>query len=392
MTANLLIPAPIDNLQLPTDLDGSIGRNRASGTVPQISATNDLDAVRAWLARYVGTKTTFESYRKDAERLVLWAIFQHGKPLSSLTHEDFLVYERFIADPQPALKWVNSSGKKHPRSDPRWRPFHGPLSATSQRQTMVILNVMMSWLVNAGYLSGNPLSLSRQRARRAKPRITRYLDHDLWGEVKSFIESMPKETDRERIHYFRTRWLFTLLYIGGLRISEVAENVMGSFFCRRDKDGEERWWLEALGKRDKERLIPATNEMMVELGRYRRELGMAPYPSPNEETPLILPNEKRRDAVTRAAVHNMVKVILEKTGTCLRSRGLEFEARTAMIEQASAHWLRHTAGSHMADSAVDLRTVRDNLGHESLSTTSQYLHSDDDVRHKETEAKYRLNW
>jgi len=32
-----------------------------------------------------------------------------------------------------------------------------------------------------------------------------------------------------------------------------------------------------------------------------------------------------------------------------------------------------------------LRYVRDNLGHESLKTTSQYLHSDDDSRHKETE-------
>ena len=105
---------------------------------------------------------------------------------------------------------------------------------------MVTLNVLMSSLVQAGYLSGNSLALSRQRQSRAKPRITRYLDQDLWNEVKSFIESMPRETDCERIHYFRTRLLFTLLYIGGLRISEVAENTMGSFFCRRDKEGDER--------------------------------------------------------------------------------------------------------------------------------------------------------
>ncbi len=71
---------------------------------------------------------------------------------------------------------------------------------------------------------------------------------------------MPKETDRQRAHYFRVRWLFTLLYLGGLRISEVAENTMGSFFCRRDREGDERWWLEVLGKGDKERLVPATTE------------------------------------------------------------------------------------------------------------------------------------
>ena len=392
MSSKLLIPAPIETISLPVDLDGSQGRNRASGTVPQISATTDLAAVRAWLARYTDTRTTFENYRKEAERLVLWAIFQHGKALSSLTHEDFLVYQRFLASPLPREKWVNASGKKHPRSDPRWRPFHGELSPASQRQAMVTLNVMMSWLVNAGYLSGNPLSLSRQRARKAKPRITRYLDHDLWGEVKAFIESMPHETDRERIHYFRSRWLFTLFYLGGLRISEATNNVMGSFFCRRDKDGQERWWLEVLGKGDKERLVPATNEMMVELGRYRRECGLPPYPTPNEETPLILPIGKRRTSVTRAAVHNMVKGIFEKTAAHLRLRGADFEARAGLIEKASAHWLRHTAGSHMADGTVDLRMVRDNLGHESLSTTSKYLHSDEDARHKETEEKHRINW
>ncbi|MDR3096410.1 MAG: tyrosine-type recombinase/integrase, partial [Paraburkholderia sp.] len=67
-------------------------------------------------------------------------------------------------------------------------------------------------------------------------------------------------------------------------------------------------------------------------------------------------------------------------------------ARAARLESASAHWLRHSAGSHMADGNVDLRLVRDNLGHASLSTTSLYLHSDDDHRHRETEEKHRIDW
>jgi site-specific recombinase XerD len=62
------------------------------------------------------------------------------------------------------------------------------------------------------------------------------------------------------------------------------------------------------------------------------------------------------------------------------------------LEQASAHWLRHTAGSHMTDHEVDLRHVRDNLGHESISTTSNYLHSTDDTRHRDTESKHKIGW
>jgi integrase/recombinase XerD len=34
---------------------------------------------------------------------------------------------------------------------------------------MVIINALFAWLVEAGYLAGNTLSLSRQRARRALP-------------------------------------------------------------------------------------------------------------------------------------------------------------------------------------------------------------------------------
>lgn len=392
MADSLMVPAPFEGLGLPVDLDGSEGRNRPVGKTAQIAATNDLQAIQAWLARFVDTPTTFSNYRKEAERLYLWSVFQLGKPISSLTHEDFLVYQRFLLDPQPREKWVAGGGKKHPRGDERWRPFYGPLSVSSQRQAMIILNVMFAWLVEAGYLAGNPLSLSRHRARRAKPRITRYLDPDLWQEVKTYIEGMPKHTDRERAHYFRVRWLFTLLYLGGLRISEVGENTMGSFFCRRDKDGEERWWLEVLGKGDKERLVPATNEMMVELARYRRELGLAPYPTPNEETPLALPIGNSREPLTRAALHSIVKKVFDGAADRLRQRGEEYVVRADLLERASAHWLRHTAGSHMADHQIDLRLVRDNLGHESLSTTSQYLHVYDDQRHKETEAKHRIEW
>jgi integrase/recombinase XerD len=345
--------------------------NRTTGRQAQIAATNDLDAIRAWLARFTGTKTTFENYRKEAERLLLWSIVELGKPLSSLTHEDLLVYQHFLADPQPSVLWVAGGGRKHPRTDARWRPFYGPLSPGSQRQAMVILNVMFAWLVQAGYLAGNPLSLSRQRAREAPPRITRYLEPELWQEVKTYIESMPRETAPERFHYSRVRWLFTLLYLGGLRITEVSANTMGRFFSRRYAAGRDRWWLEVTGKGDRERLMPATAEMMAELSRYRRTHELSALPFPGESTPLVLPVGVARKPLTRAALHKIVKEVFEGAASSLRASGNSNEERVNRLEQASAHWLRHSAGSHMADQQVDLRLVRDNLGHASLTTTSQ---------------------
>ncbi|MGF6872741.1 hypothetical protein [Paraburkholderia sp. MM5477-R1] len=80
MKTALIAPRPLDALELPADLDGRDGTNRAHGH-SQIAARDDLNAVRAWLARVADRKTTFENYRKEAERLLLWAIVQLGKPL-----------------------------------------------------------------------------------------------------------------------------------------------------------------------------------------------------------------------------------------------------------------------------------------------------------------------
>ncbi len=383
--------APLELVRLPDHLDGRAGSNRSTLGHAQIAAQTDIDALKAWLARFLDTRTTFDSYRKESERLLLWATQELGKPLSSLTHEDLLVYQRFLADPQPAERWVMKAGRKWSRFDPDWRPFAGPLAPTSQRQAIIILNTMFSWLVNAGYLAGNPLSLSRQRQRKAKPRITRFLDDELWLEVKTTIETMPREADREREHFHRVRWLFSLLYICGLRISEVIDNTMGAFFCRRDSVGEDRWWLEITGKGGKTRLVPATAELIVELTRYRRENGLSPFPLPGEPTPLLLPIGGKQRSLTRSAVHLIVKEVFNRTASRIRDRGVEFERLAHFLEDASAHWMRHTAGSNMADT-MDLRHVRDNLGHSSISTTNTYLHTEDDQRHKETEAKHRLGW
>ena len=249
-------------------------------------------------------------------------------------------------------------------------------------------------------MAGNPLSLSRQRTKHAAPRITRYLEPSIWQEVKDTIAAMPRDTDRARAHAYRVRWLFTLLYLGGLRIAEVGANTMGQFFVRRDADGAMRWWLTVHGKGGKERLVPATREMMTELSRYRQQLGLSALPSPNEETPLVLPigatAANDRSADVRAADARRTACDRQRRicgGGCATSR------REMALRRAQTYWRkRRPTGCGTAPARtwpikeVDLRLVRDNLGHASLTTTSLYLHIDDDRRHQETEDKHRIDW
>ncbi|KWR77791.1 hypothetical protein RM96_31280 [Cupriavidus sp. IDO] len=79
---------------------------------------------------------------------------------------------------------------------------------------------------------------------------------------------------------------------------------MGAFFCRRDAQGTERWWLEVTGKGNKTRLVPATDELIAELARYRRAHGLPATPQPGETRPLVLPvigrDQGRDKALSRA--------------------------------------------------------------------------------------------
>ncbi|MFO1424208.1 MAG: tyrosine-type recombinase/integrase [Candidatus Competibacteraceae bacterium] len=388
------LPNPLGEITLPSSLDGSTGNNRAAITQTQIAARTDPEAIQAWLARYADTPTTFQNYRKEAERLLLWALVELGKPLSSLTQEDLLRYQYFLANPYPSERWIMPANRRAGRQDPLWRPFSGPLSPASQRQAMIILNTLFSWLVTAGYLAGNPLALLRRRTRPVQAQITRYLTDDLWITVKTAIESLPQEMPRDQAHYHRVRWLFSLLYLCGLRISEVTGNTMGSFSHRINSGGQECWWLEITGKGNKTRLVPVTDELLTELTRYRQSRDLPPLPQPGEATPLLLPigHGCRPRPLTRAAVHLIVKTVFIRAAEWLRATHPEQVEQVRRLEQASAHWLRHTAGSRMADGNLDLRHIRDNLGHATLSTTSRYLHTEDDVRHRETGWRHRLDW
>ena len=58
------------------------------------------------------------------------------------------------------------------------------------------------------------------------------------------------------------------------------------------------------------------------------------------------------------------------------------------LRKASPHWLRHTHATHALRSGAELTTVRDNLRHASISTTSIYLHADDLKRARQLSAAF----
>lgn len=53
-------------------------------------------------------------------------------------------------------------------------------------------------------------------------------------------------------------------------------------------------------------------------------------------------------------------------------------ARAAGLEEVASHHFRHAFASHGAQSGVDIATIKDQMGHSSLKTTSKYVHGKKD--------------
>lgn len=325
------------------------------------------------MAEFRNSPHTLRNYRKEVERLLLWSLYELRKPLSSLMREDITRYQIFLEDPQPRDRWC---GPRAPRHSAAWRPFEGPLGAGSRRQVLVILNSLFAYLVEAGYLAGNPISLVRRRDRVAKNQktetIERFLEQDLWQYLLEFVDQMPRETAGQKARQERVRYLLSFLYLLGPRVSEIATHTMSSFEESRGK-----WWWRVIGKGEKEARIPVNQEMIAALERYRVSLGLSPLPDSDERTPLVLSIGGKR-GVTANMIYRIVKDIVVKAADQMQATQPH---KAEKLRKASTHWLRHTAITHQADAGIELRYLNKSARHSKLETTAIYLHTEDDAWH-----------
>ncbi|ARU23423.1 hypothetical protein RSSE_c3030 [Ralstonia solanacearum] len=58
------------------------------------------------------------------------------------------------------------------------------------------------------------------------------------------------------------------------------------------------------------------------------------------------------------------------------------------LRRATPHWMRHTHATHALAQGATLTTVRDNLRHASITTTSIYLHDDEQQRSRQLEQAF----
>ncbi len=349
-----------------------------------LGAQDDVQAVQIWLSGLSGH--TQRAYRKEAERVALWAALVLRRPLSSLTYEDLLRYRDFLLDPQPREQWVGPPGM--PRTDPRWRPFSGPLSPASATHALRIVGALYTFWTAKGYVQGNPAAGIRvEQAKRSLRQQfgARTLKE---GDLEVLLQSLG-HTPKDR----RTHLALELLYATGIRSSEL----LGAKFSDLEwfEAGEVRgWMLYVLGKGSKVRNVPVPAELIEQaqdLARLRGvqvDLAQGILPA----SPLLghvgpkvaqvardvhgaqVPPQVPPDApLAYETFFNAIKDHVRKVAQDLRLLGdAEQAARAARIEQASAHWLRHTFATEALAEGADRGVVQENLGHASAAMLSVY--------------------
>lgn len=151
----------------------------------------------------------------------------------------------------------------------------------------------------------------------------------------------------------RNRSLLELLYGCGLRVSELVNLRLSDLFLKED-------FIRVLGKGNKQRLVPISAHTERILRIYLDQVRVLVAPVRGEEDLVFLNRRGRR--LTRGMVFVIVRDLVKKLG---------------WKKRVSPHTLRHSFASHLLKNGADLRSIQQLLGHESITTTEIYLHTDE---------------
>jgi site-specific recombinase XerD len=273
------------------------------GLVPQPRPSGENDAVfiELWLSLKVSSHTR-RAYAADLERFLAFV----RKPLGWITLTDLQSYAAALEQ--------------------------GSLKPASQNRVLTAIKSLFSFGQETGYFPFNVGAAVKLRPNR-DGLAQRILGE---SEVAKLIESAPEG---------RNRVLLKLLYVSGIRVSELC----GLKWCDavpRAEGGQ----ITVFGKRGKTRTILLKPKPWMQLLSIRGDAGPV-------------------DAIfrSRKGGHLDASQVRRIVYAAAKKAGLE--------QKVSPHWMRHAHASHALDRSAPIHLVQTTLGHASISTTGRYLHA-----------------
>lgn len=368
--------------------------NILDGSLPDAAKTyqNDYQHALEFLYSYRGSEATFNSYRREIERLLHWSWFIVKKSLTDIHRNDIETFVEFCQQPpttwigtKNVARFINRDGKRI--ANPDWRPFvvtinkkNYLLSQKALQAIFAILGSFYNYLIQEEYVDFNPVAQIRQKSKFLRKHqgkaIIRRLTELQWSYVIETAEKMATENPKP---HERTLFILEALYGMYLRISELAASArwipqMGDF--QRDNDGN--WWFTTVGKGNKERSITVSDAMLAALRQYRISLGLSPLPTPGENIPLIQKERGKGPINSTRQIRMIVQHCFDTAILRMQQDGFNEEAE--QLKAATVHWLRHTGISEDVKHRPR-EHVRDDAGHGSSAITDKYIDVELRARH-----------
>ena len=216
-------------------------------------------------------------------------------------------------------------------------------TATSVRRRLSSLRSFYKFLLRRGLVDKDPVhNMPGPKVEKKLPAYVREKEMDRLFDSDFFSDDYQG---------FRDRMILLTFYSTGIRLSELVG------LDDRDVDLDQMQ-LKVTGKRNKQRIIPYGDEFGDSLRQYLAERDA--FAKQFEGSTSLFLDERNGQRMTPAKVRNLVKRYLSMVTTQPRNR---------------PPVLRHTFATAMLNHQADLQSVKELLGHESLSTTEIYTHT-----------------
>lgn len=215
------------------------------------------------------------------------------------------------------------------------------LSSKSINRKISTLTSFFKYHLKTGAIGSTPM------AQVISPKISKRLPVYLQEtDTQKLVLALQQLTEDWKS--LNKKMLIIIFYATGMRLSELIN-------LKEKQIDFSKSQFKVLGKGNKERIIPASKEML-EMIRDYLQLKKKNFEKTDD---FLLVTEKGKKLYPKYA-YLLVNQVLEGAST---------------LDKKSPHILRHTFATHLMNNGADLNAVKELLGHSSLASTQVYTHN-----------------
>jgi integrase/recombinase XerD len=221
------------------------------------------------------------------------------------------------------------------------------LASFSINRMLSALRSYLRYLIDNDYKSPiSPSEIKLVKTEKKHPRVSEL------EEIIKLIES-PTQFEKNKVVAMRNRAILETLFSTGMRISELIN------FKKNQIDKTGRVFIRGKGK--KERFVYLTHRAQKYIKSYLEVRGE------NDSSYLFIPYRGKNASLKDKKI----------SPNYLEERVKRYRELLGLNIPISVHGIRHAFATYLAESGANPAAIQILLGHESLDTTTRYVHASD---------------